>query len=36
MTIYLCNRCEILFGRYQTDCDNEYCGKDYEDVKNKL
>lgn len=34
--IYMCERCEIEYGEPQPDCDNDYCGRDYSEVKDKL
>lgn len=35
-TIYRCHQCEVEYGRAQPDCDDPYCGHDYEDVKEKV
>jgi len=34
--IYMCHQCEVEWGEAQSDCDNQYCGQDYEEVKDKL
>lgn len=29
----MCHRCEVKFGNPQPDCDEQYCGREYEEVK---
>jgi len=36
MVLYLCPECEMAWGEPQLDCDEQYCGQDYEDVKEKV
>jgi len=36
MTIYMCHKCEVEYGRPQPDCDDELCGQALEDVNDKI
>lgn len=36
--IYMCEKCEMVYGRPKEhpECDSPYCGRPYEEVKDKV